>query len=136
MPQTFFVTGRISDRRNSYAQARKELLCIDDEPKGLALRKTFLEFAGYAVLIAASGREGVKLAASHLFDGVVLDYNMPETNGGMVATAIKKIRHRLPIIMLSGAVSVPKKMLKSVDGFIGQGESPALLLRKIQELLA
>jgi len=111
------------------------VLCIDDEPKGLALRKTFLEFAGYDVLIAGSGCEGIKLIASHRLDAVILDYNMPETNGGMVASAIKKIRCRLPIIMLSAAVSVPKKVLESVDAFIAKGQSPALLLRKIQELL-
>ena len=112
---------------------RKRLLCIDDEPKGLALRKTYLELAGYDVRTADSGREGVKLVASHPFDAVILDYNMPETDGGMVATVIKRIRHRLPIIILSGAVA---KMLASVDGFVGKGESPALLLRKIHELLA
>jgi CheY-like chemotaxis protein len=115
---------------------RKRLLCIDDDPTGLALRKTFLESAGYDVRIAGSGREGVKLVASHPFDVVILDYDMPETDGGRVATAIKRIRYRLPIIMLSGAVAVPKKLLQSVDGFIAKGQSPALLLRTIQQLLA
>ena len=115
---------------------RKRLLCIDDEPMGLALRKTFLELAGYDVRIAGSGGEGVKLVASQPFDAVILDYNMPGRNGGFVATTIKMIRHRLPIIMLSGAISVPARTLGAIDGFIGKGQSPALLLSKIQELLA
>jgi CheY-like chemotaxis protein len=90
---------------------------------------------GYDVLIAGSGCERIKIIASHPFDAVILDYNMPETNGGMVASTIKRIRCRLPIIMVSGAVSVPKKVLESVDAFIAKGQSPALLLRKMQELL-
>jgi CheY-like chemotaxis protein len=60
---------------------------------------------------------------------------MPETNGGTVAIAIKRIRHRLPIIMLSGAIAVPEKMLQSIDGFIAKGQSPVSLLRMIQQLL-
>jgi len=113
-----------------------KLLCIDDDSAGLVLRKTFLESAGYDVRVTASGREGVKLVASHPFDAVILDYNMPGADGGRIAWLIKTIRHRLPIIMLSGAVGVPAKMLKSVDSFISKGQSPALLLSKIQELLA
>ena len=115
---------------------RMRLLCIDDDSAGLALRKTFLESAGYDVRVAGSGREGVRLVASHPFDAVILDYDMPETDGGRVASAIKRIRHRLPIIVLSGAIDVPKKLLQSIDGFIAKGEPPALLLGKIQQLLA
>ena len=115
---------------------RMKLLCIDDDPTGLALRKTFLESAGYDVRTAGSGRDGVQLVASHPFDAVILDYNMPETDGGRVASAIKRIRHRLPIVMLSGAMAVPEKLLQSIDAFVGKGQPPALLLSTIQQLLA
>jgi len=121
---------------NPVRKFRMKLLCIDDDFAGLALRKTLLESAGYDVRVAGSGREGVRLVASHPFDAVILDYDMPETDGGRVASAIKRIRHRLPIIVLSGAIDVPKKLLQSIDGFIAKGEPPALLLGKIQQLLA
>ena len=74
--------------------------------------------------------------ASHPFDLVILDYDMPETDGGKVASAIKRIRHTLPVIILSGAIDVPKKLLQSIDGFVAKGEPPALLFGKIQQLLA
>lgn len=121
---------------NPVRKFRMKLLCIDDDFAGLALRKTLLESAGYDVRVAGSGREGVRLVASHPFDAVILDYDMPETDGGRVASAIKRIRHTLPVIMLSGAIDVPKKLLQSIDGFIAKGEPPALLLGKIQQLLA
>jgi len=121
---------------NPVHKFRMKLLCIDDDFAGLALRKTFLESAGYDVRVAGTGREGVRLVASHPFDAVILDFDMPETDGGRVASAIKRIRHRLPIIVLSGAIDVPKKLLQSIDGFIAKGEPPALLLGKIQQLLA
>jgi len=121
---------------NPVHKFRMKLLCIDDDFAGLALRKTFLESAGYDVRVAGTGREGVRLVASHPFDAVILDFDMPETDGGRVASAIKRIRHRLPIVILSGAIDVPKKLLQSIDGFIAKGEPPALLLGKIQQLLA
>ena len=121
---------------NPVHKFRMKLLCIDDDFAGLALRTTFLESAGYDVRVAGTGREGVRLVASHPFDAVILDFDMPETDGGRVASAIKRIRHRLPIIVLSGAIDVPKKLLQSIDGFIAKGEPPALLLGKIQQLLA
>ena len=121
---------------NPVRKFRMKLLCIDDDFAGLALRKTLLESAGYDVRVAGSGREGVRLVASHPFDAVILDYDMPETDGGRLASAIKRIRHTLPVIMLSGAIDVPKKLLQSIDGFIAKGEPPALLLGKIQQLLA
>jgi len=121
---------------NPVHKFRMKLLCIDGDFAGLALRKTLLESAGYDVRVAGSGREGVRLVASHPFDAVILDYDMPETDGGRLASAIKRIRHTLPIIMLSGAIDVPKKLLQSIDGFIAKGEPPALLLGKIQQLLA
>ena len=122
---------------NPVHKFRMKLLCIDDDSAGLKLRKTLLESAGYDVRVAGSGREGVRLVASHPFDAVILDFDMPEADGSrVVASAIKRIRHRLPIIMLSGAIDVPKKLLQSIDGFIAKGEPPALLLGKIQQLLA
>ncbi|MFZ3211078.1 MAG: response regulator [Terriglobales bacterium] len=114
---------------------RMRLLCIDDDPTGLALRKTLLESAGYDVCVAGSGHEGVRLVASQPFDAVILGYDMPQTDGDRLASVIRTVRTRLPIIMLSGAPAVPKKLLQSIDGFIPKGESSALLLSTIQQLV-
>jgi CheY-like chemotaxis protein len=64
------------------------ILCIDDEPVGLRVRKMLLESQGYKVLTATSGREGLQLFATHPVDAVVLDYTMPEMNGDQVAIAL------------------------------------------------
>lgn len=61
------------------------ILCIDDEPKGLQVRQVLLEMDGYRVLTATSGREGLELFATNPVRTVVLDYRMPEMDGGQVA---------------------------------------------------
>jgi response regulator RpfG family c-di-GMP phosphodiesterase len=48
-------------------------LCIDDEEPGLVLRKALLESAGYRVLTARSGREGIRVFESNPVDAVVLE---------------------------------------------------------------
>lgn len=40
------------------------ILCIDDEPKGLMVRKMLIESQGFEVLTATSGREAPRLLLS------------------------------------------------------------------------
>src|SRR5436853_6830824 len=81
---------------------KKTLLCIDDQADGLVIRQKFLEQLGYSVLIAESGRAGLRLLSEQSIDLVVLDYRMPELDGSQVAAEISRIYGRLPIVMLSG----------------------------------
>jgi CheY-like chemotaxis protein len=67
------------------AQGQKTVLCVDDEKIGLRVRKIMLESHGFRVLTANSGRQGLSIFDDHHVDLVVLDYYMPELNGGEVA---------------------------------------------------
>jgi len=77
------------------------ILCVDDEIPGLFLRKMVLEAEGYRVLTASSGQEALTSAKSTQLDAVVLDFNMPEMNGGEVAERLRGEFPHLKIIMLS-----------------------------------
>ena len=116
--------------------ARKRIiLLIDDEPQQLSLHEMVLELSGYTVLTASSGRQGLALLCSHHVDEVLLDYEMPEMDGGMVAAEIKKTHPELPILMLSGHVSLPETALQFVNGFVSKGNAPIFLLLAIRQLL-
>ena len=67
----------------------KTVLCIDDDGTGLSLRKMMLEEEGYYVFTANSGEEGLALLDAQRIDAVILDYRMPEMNGGEVARRIR-----------------------------------------------
>src|SRR5437763_12211602 len=54
------------------------VLCIDDESTALQLRQTVLESAGYKVLAAKSGAQGIKLFGSEPVHAVILDYWMAD----------------------------------------------------------
>jgi PAS domain S-box-containing protein len=111
------------------------LLCIDDEENGLKMRKWLLEAEGFQVLTSLDGPTGIDLFQTQPVDAVILDYRMPNMDGGVVAETLKKLRPLVPIIMLSGETSVPAEVKQNIDAFIRKGESPAMLLATTASLL-
>jgi two-component system response regulator GlrR len=110
------------------------LLCIDDEPTVLTIRKMLLESVGYKVLVAESGPQGLKLLQTEPVQTVILDYKMPEMNGSEVAQRIRAMHPGIPIIMLSAYVDLTPEQLKDVDAYVTKGESPDILLRTIERV--
>jgi response regulator RpfG family c-di-GMP phosphodiesterase len=115
--------------------AAKTLLCIDDEPNILTLRKVVLERAGYEVLAADNGAEGISLFQSNVVHGVVLDYMMPKMDGEQVACALKRIESSIPIILVSGCVSIPGRVLRLVDAFVQKADGPEALIKTLSRQL-
>jgi CheY-like chemotaxis protein len=60
---------------------RFAILCVDDEPNVLVLRRTLLAQAGYRVYVAEDGEKGLEIFRNETIDLVVLDYKMPGNVG-------------------------------------------------------
>ena len=69
--------------------AQRTVLVVDDDPKAVQLLGTQLDAAGYRVLSAFGGKEGIETARKQLPDLIVLDLMMPEVNGFEVVEALK-----------------------------------------------
>jgi len=118
------------------ARRQKTLLCVDDNQSSLKICKIILENSGYKVLTASSGREGLEVFASNGIDAVILDYQMPEMNGELVAAEMKRTNPEIPILMLSGWVSLPESALQLVDEFVAKGDPVEFLLLAVQQVLS
>ena len=118
-----------------YPVRPKTVLCVDDEKIGLRVRKIMLESRGYAVLTANSGPEGLKVFDENQVDLVLLDYFMPDLNGGEVASEMRRRRPDVPIVFLSAYFSLPPEALELADAFITKGDPPDVLIDRIQQLL-
>lgn len=114
---------------------RSTILCIDDDPNLLAMRRKLLESAGYRVLTAQSGAEGIKVFAAGFADAVILDYIMPLMNGGAVAAAMRQIDKDVRLVLHSGCSEIPKEDWVLFDRVIPKGVSPDVLISAIQQLL-
>jgi len=112
------------------------ILCVDDTPSMLEGLKMLLEENGYRVLTATNGREAVQAFTSHSVDLVLLDYRMPEMNGGMAAVLMKDSKPNVPVALLSSDESVPWLDLEAVDCFIPKSEPITGLLEKVDYLLS
>jgi CheY-like chemotaxis protein len=110
------------------------VLCIDDDEDELESEKSLLEIFGYTVLTAPSGSVGLELASMHSVDVVIVDYSMPEMNGQELAVEMKRLRPLAPIILLTGAVNVPKQALNLVDALVLKDRLASQLLPTIAQL--
>lgn len=129
------LTYRFRGTMNGVATKQYQILCVDDEPSNLMLRKLVLQSAGFSVLTASSGKEGVDLFRSNPVDALVIDFSMPDMDGGMVAIRIKELKPRVPIIMLSAYPGAQDGLDGAVDLFIEKGGDPKQLLSRIESLV-
>jgi CheY-like chemotaxis protein len=111
------------------------VLCVDDDEVGLSVRRMLLEEQGYIVRTASNGPEAMDLLRSEPIDLVILDFYMPDMDGGEVAAEMKQSYPGVPILMLSAYYWLPPETLGLADAFITKGNSPAELFDKMQELL-
>lgn len=117
------------------AQQSHVILCVDDEPVGLKVRKILLERAGYQVLTASNGPDGIRIFSAEPVEAVVLDYSMPGMHGGEVAAKMRQAKPGVPILLLSAYIGLPAEVISLVDLYMTKGEGAPVLLNKLQNLL-
>src|ERR1700722_5212497 len=100
--------------------ANSTLLCIHRDPTQLSL----LRQSGYDLLTATNGGDGLRLFMSRPVDAIVVDYQLGLLDGGVVAAEIKKVKPRLPLVMLAGNIELPDDGLKYGDLLVANPGGP------------
>jgi CheY-like chemotaxis protein/anti-sigma regulatory factor (Ser/Thr protein kinase) len=83
------------------------ILLVDDDPLLLRSLRDALELDEHEVVTAEGGQAGIDAFADSAnggkeFDAVITDLGMPYVDGRKVATRIRQMSARVPIIMLTG----------------------------------
>ncbi len=83
--------------------AKQKILVVDDDQGGLRLVKLSLRRAGYQVVTAVTGEEGVQRVRTEKPDLVLMDVMMPGMGGFEATKHIRRLPEgrRMPIIFLS-----------------------------------
>ncbi len=110
------------------------LLCIDDRPQVLQIRKTKLEPLGYAVIAAASSSAAIAALESTPVKAVLLDYKSDGMDAEAVAYLIKQRFPRQPIILLSAYSEMPERILWLVDEYVMRSDSFERLVEAIEQI--
>ena len=87
------------------------LLCVDDRPQALELRKASLESHGYCVKVASNGYAALKMLEEASVMAVLLEYKQEGMDAEAVACHIKQRFPNLPIILLSAYCEMPERIL-------------------------
>jgi CheY-like chemotaxis protein len=112
--------------------AKPLILCIEDDPMYLTLRKAVLEQNGYNVIGVTTAAEALKVLRETPVCATVADHMLHGTTGTQLAKEMKKIKPDVPVILFSG--TVPRK-LKGVDVYVNKGEPTAEFLRILGEVV-
>ncbi len=94
------------DTKDTSAHATTVLIA-DDEPCTRQITEVYLKEAGYDTLVAEDGDEALRLAKRAVPDAILLDYNLPPSNGLEVARDIKRgLRTRkIPIALVTASAA-------------------------------
>ncbi|MGM9949475.1 MAG: response regulator [Lysinibacillus sp.] len=79
----------------------RKILIIDDQPGIRLLLNEVFKKEGYAPLLAANGREALKIAEEETVDCVLLDMKIPGMNGLEILQHLKAKNERMPVIMMT-----------------------------------
>jgi CheY-like chemotaxis protein len=86
---------------------------------------TFLQGAGFTVVIARDGEAALQMATDGRFDALLTDLRMPRLDGAALIRKLRADRPDLPIIVISG--NAPEDWEDSLQR---RGEGPLVLLNK------
>ena len=111
---------------------RPTILCVEDNPAYLRLRKLILEREGYLVLTATTGSRAIAVMQRVPVSLVLSDHMLRGTTGVALALELKAIKPHVPFVLYSG--TVPETM-GNVDCFISKDETVPNFLSIIKSLI-
>ena len=112
------------------------VLVVDDEPGVRTIARESLKRAGFEVVTANDGAEGVDLlAADRTFDAVLLDMTMPRMNGVEAFRRIKELQPALPVVLTSGYSAQDAAGQFGSDGIAGFIQKPFMPSALVETML-
>jgi len=130
------------DLSNRYLQQpsnkmAKKILVIDDEPKIVEICSDYLHAAGYDIITAGDGLQGLAMARSQKPDLIVLDLMLPGMDG---LDLCRTLQHEssVPIIMLTARIEETDKLIGlalGADDYITKPFSPRELVARVRTVL-
>ena len=116
---------------------RPKILCLDDQPANLLVRKMLLEQFGCEVAAVHDAQACLRAATNERFDLALLDYHLAEpVTGEDLARDLRICAPQMRLVILTGDPKLPETAVKSVDAVLIKGAGgPEGLLQIISDLL-
>lgn len=112
-----------------------KILCVDDEPAAVALKKQILERAGHSVRVSSNANEAIALLAQETYDAVVTDWKLGEESGRQILLAAKQ-GAQVPVVVVSGYCTEAFRAVEpQADIYLEKPVNASELVAIIQALL-
>jgi two-component system cell cycle response regulator DivK len=118
----------------------KRILVVEDTEDNRQIMRDLLSSAGYDLVEAVDGAEGVAMAKSQRPDLILMDIQLPVLDGYEATRRIKAdpaLSHIPVIAVTSYALSGDEAKTRAAgcDGYVAKPFSPRQLLQKVREYL-
>lgn len=126
--------------REAVTETMTRILVVDDEPDVLLLCRVNLQHAGYDVLEASDGEQGLAIAKSQVPDGIVLDLMLPLVDGYGVLDRLRADPHTrsIPVLVLTAKAQREDRVRcweQGASDYMTKPFSPVALSSALTELL-
>ena len=118
----------------------KRILVVEDTEDNRQIMRDLLSSAGYALIEAKTGAEGVSMAKEHRPDLILMDIQLPVMDGYEATRRIKANPElkSIPIVAVTSyALSGDEEKTRAAgcDGYIAKPYSPRQMLAKVREVI-
>lgn len=105
---------------------KQTILYIEDDPASRLLVERTLNFAGYHVLVAECGLDGLAIARKEAVDLVLTDINLPDISGREVTTRLRSDSRfdQIPIVALTAQALDEQRDMTMAAGITGYLTKP------------
>lgn len=116
----------------------EKILIVEDDRLIAELERDYLEAAGYAVEMEASGKEGLRMALSGDYDLVLLDVMLPEMSGFEVCRRLRREKNvaLMMVTALRDDVDKIRGLGLGADDYVVKPFSPSELTARVKAHIA
>lgn len=109
--QQFSTQSKVTSSEDSETVIKPVILLVEDSIAVRTQEKRILEKAGYEVITAVDGLDGLKKLKAHQVDGIISDVEMPNLTGLEFTEEVRKNSdyRELPLILITSLASEEDK---------------------------
>ena len=114
------------------------ILFADDDRELCRAAQILLEHEGYAVETAHNGSDALELAETGEFDGIILDWMMPERSGISVLAELRRNGVTTPCLMLTARTEVEDRVAgldSGADDYLSKPFDTSELLARLRAII-
>ena len=114
------------------------ILFADDDRELCRAVRTLLEHEGYTVETVYNGSDALEMAETGSFDGIILDWMMPEVSGISVLGELRRNRITTPCLMLTARAEVEDRVAgldTGADDYLSKPFNTTELLARLRAII-